>query len=87
MTENKINNALNELRSEIDNLHIDNQDAKVRLNQLLKNIEQSVENGPSDGHHDVLEEMRHAVSHFEVAHPRITGIINDLMMTLSNMGI
>jgi uncharacterized coiled-coil DUF342 family protein len=87
MTEKQINNALNELRSEIDKLHLDNHDAKNRLNQLLQNIEHSLGNDQGEGHHDLIVEMRQAISHFEVEHPRITGIINDIMMTLSNLGI
>jgi hypothetical protein len=31
--------------------------------------------------------MKEAISQFEVEHPRITGILNDLMVALSNLGI
>jgi len=88
MTEQKINDALGELRKEIDGLEIGNQAAKERLASLVENIEQRLESsGESDDDHDLVDEMKDAITHFEVEHPRITGIINDIMMALSNLGI
>ncbi|HUL10744.1 MAG TPA: DUF4404 family protein [Methylococcaceae bacterium] len=88
MTEQRINDALAELRKEIERLEIGNQAAKERLANLVENIEQRIESsGTSEEDHDLVEEMKDAITHFEVEHPRITGIINDIMMTLSNVGI
>ncbi len=88
MTEQRINDALGELRKEIEQLEIGNQAAKERLASLVENIEQRLESsGESEEHHALVEEMRDAITHFEVEHPRITGIINDIMMALSNLGI
>lgn len=88
MTEQKINDALAQLRKEIERLEIGNRAAKERLTSLVESIEERVE--ASDGgeeHQDLVDEMKDAITHFEVEHPRITGIINDLMMTLSSAGI
>lgn len=88
MTEKEINAALGDLRKEIEQLEVDDQATKARLSTLVENIEQRLESSESDEeHHDLVEEMKDAVTQFEVEHPRITGIINDLMMTLSNAGI
>jgi predicted transcriptional regulator len=88
MTEQKLNDALGELRKEIERLEIDNRATKERLATLVENIEQRIESsGGGEEHHDLVEEMKDAITHFEVEHPRITGIINDIMMTLSNAGI
>jgi len=88
MTEQKLNDALGELRKEIERLEIDNQAAKDRLASLVENIEQRIESsGGGAEHHALVEEMKDAITHFEVEHPRITGIINDIMMTLSSAGI
>lgn len=88
MTEQKINDALAELRKEIERLEIGNRAAKERLTSLVESIEERVEaSGGGEEHHDLVEEMKDAITHFEVEHPRITGIINDIMMTLSSAGI
>jgi len=88
MTEENINDALQQLRNEIDKLHLDDRDVKDRLNQLVESIEGSLVGGePLEPDHDLVEELKDVISQFEVEHPRITGIVNELMMTLSNMGI
>ena len=35
----------------------------------------------------LLKDFKEAVATFEVEHPTATGIINELMLTLSNLGI
>lgn len=88
MTEQKINDALAQLRKEIERLEIGNRAAKERLTSLVESIEERVEaSGGGEEHQDLVDEMKDAITHFEVEHPRITGIINDLMMTLSSAGI
>jgi hypothetical protein len=88
MTEQQLNEALGELRKEIEQLEIGDQAAKERLASLLENIEQNLDfSGDIEAHQDMIEEMREALTHFEVEHPRITGILGEIMMALSNMGI
>lgn len=87
MTEQNINDALQQLRNEIDKLHLDDRDVKDRLNQLVESIEGSMGGVPLEPDHDLVEELKDVISQFEVEHPRITGIVNELMMTLSNLGI
>ena len=89
MTEHQINAALDELRKEIEQLPTDDPSVKERLTDLVGNIELSL-SAPIDDKElqdDLIEEMREAVTHFEVEHPRITGILGEILMTLSNMGI
>jgi hypothetical protein len=88
MTEQNINDSLQQLRDEIDKLHLDDRDVKDRLNQLVESIEGSLGGGELlEPDHDLVEELKDVISQFEVEHPRITGIVNELMMTLSNLGI
>lgn len=87
MTEQNINDALQQLRNEIDKLHLDDRGVKDRLNQLVESIEGSLGGEPLESDHDLVEELKDVISQFEVEHPRITGIVNELMMTLSNLGI
>ncbi len=86
MTEQKINDALDELRKQGED--IDNPESKERLTSLVDNIEQNVDySGVSEEHQDLIEDVKDALTHFEVEHPHITGILNEIIMTLSNSGI
>lgn len=86
MSEQKINEALGALREEGDRL--DNLDAKERLSNLVGNIEQKVDyTGVSEEHQYLVEDVKEAITHFEIEHPSISGILNEVIMTLSNMGI
>ncbi len=88
MTDQKINDALGELRKEIEQLEIGNPQAKERLTSLMKNIEQNLDfSSTGEERQDIVEEVKDAITHFEVEHPHITGILHELMMALSNMGI
>jgi len=86
MTEQKINEALEELRKQGE--EIDNPESKERLTSLVENIEQNVDySGTSEEHQDLIEDVKDAITHFEVEHPHITGILNEITMALSNSGI
>lgn len=86
MTEQKINTALEELRKESGQLG--DEESKEILDALADSIEQNVDySGVSDEHQDLVEDVKDAITHFEVEHPQITGILNDIMMSLSNCGI
>ncbi|MCX7113006.1 MAG: DUF4404 family protein [Candidatus Methylumidiphilus sp.] len=86
MSEQKINDALGALREEGERL--DSPEARERLTNLVENIEQNVDyTGVSEGHQDLVEDVKEAIVHFEVEHPSVTGILNEVIMTLSNMGI
>jgi len=86
MSEQKINDALDALREEGDRL--DSSEAKERLTNLVDNIEQNVDyTGLSVDHQDLVEDVKDAITHFEVEHPSITGLLNEVMMTLGNIGI
>ena len=88
MTEQQINDALEELRREIEKLDIGDQETKERLADLVESIEQRMTPGVVDEDQpDLIVEMNEAVTQFEVEHPRITGILNDIMMALSSSGI
>lgn len=90
MTEQQINNALEELRREIERLDLSDTETKERLTGLVESIEQRMAAAPGvveEDQPDLLNEMNDAVTQFEVEHPRITGILNDIMMALSSSGI
>ncbi len=86
MSEEKITEALGELRKEGEQL--DSPEARERLTSLVDNIEQNIDlTGFGEEHQDVIEDIQDAITHFEVEHPHITGILHEIMMALNNMGI
>ena len=54
---------------------------------MIDESESSIDSSKEDEHHGLMQNLRDAVSHFETEHPRATAILNDIMVTLSNMGI
>ena len=88
MTEIKLKHELDKLRKEIDALATDNIDARKKLDLLISDIEKKLAEPADETHHNTLvENLKEAIAQFETEHPRATAILNDIMVTLSNMGI
>ncbi len=88
MPENKLQNDIDKLRVEIKNLHADEKSSKEKLENLLQEIESELETETQNNRKsELLAGLKESVEHFEAEHPRATAIINDIMVTLSNMGI
>jgi hypothetical protein len=87
MAEIEISEAIFNLRQEIEQLGDSNPELKARLEGLLNELEDKLEATEDENHLHLVEDMKEAVSQFEVEHPTITGVVNELMVALSNMGI
>ena len=88
MKDKKLLEELARLRAELDEAIRENSDARDKLNSLIKDIEQAVfQPDQSDADKDLLGDIKGAIEKFETEHPRATAILNDIMVTLSNMGI
>lgn len=87
MAEIEISEAIFNLRQEIEQLGDSNPELKGKLEGLLDELEDKLEATEDENHLHLVEDMKEAVSQFEVEHPTITGVLNELMVTLSNMGI
>jgi len=89
MTDPKhIEESLNRLRSEIDALHIHDDEARRRLATLIRDIEQTLadpKTAASDG--GVGERLKAAIVNFEASHPRLATLMNEVMEKLGNIGI
>ena len=80
--------SLEGLRAELATLGSEAEDAKARLTELVDEVERELEQlGETADHASMLDRMQHQVEAFEVEHPRITNILNDIMVTLANLGI
>lgn len=80
--------TLQALRIEIANLAEGEQESKKRLEKLVEDIETKIKSPEDMDHHsDLVLDVKDSVAYFEVSHPTVTGVLNDIMMALSNMGI
>lgn len=87
MSIEKISASLDLLRAEIANLKVEDAASRDRLDALVSELENQLVEPDRIGAAPVDESVKELIEHFEVEHPRITGILNDLMVTLSGMGI
>ncbi|MGX2040957.1 DUF4404 family protein [Methylocaldum sp. MU1018] len=87
MTEKEISEALFNLRTEIEHLKTSDPEVRARLETLLSDLERQLEASEDEYRLHLVDDMKEAISQFEVEHPRVTGILNDLMVALSNLGI
>ena len=88
INETQLTQALEKLRREIGALDTADEESRHKLEQLVQDLEQKLEN-PEDTelHEDLSDRLRDSMLEFEVSYPRLTSIMNDIMMKLSNMGI
>ena len=88
INETQLTQALEKLRREIGALDTADEASRHKLEQLVEDLEQKLEN-PEDSelHEDLADRLRDSMLELEVSHPRLTSIMNDIMMKLSNMGI
>ncbi|MGR9107176.1 MAG: DUF4404 family protein [Gammaproteobacteria bacterium] len=84
----QLEETLAALRREVSKLSDLDPESTQKLESLIENLEIKLES-PDDieHHHSLTEGLSDSLTHFEVSHPRLTGILNDVMMALSNMGI
>jgi hypothetical protein len=79
---------LSALRSEIRDLSIGDEDARRRLDSLVLDIETRISR-PGGGVADetLSGRLKAAILSFEASHPRMAGVMNDVLDKLSAMGI
>jgi hypothetical protein len=79
---------LDQLNSTIGDLHASDDD-KSKLTGLIAEIELQL-NEPklvSGDPQTLVDQVENMVTTFEQDHPRVAGILNNIMVTLSNMGV
>lgn len=85
MQEN-LNEKIISLKKELDQISIENSDAKDHINALIEEIE-NLKNQSSEDNTFIINKLKQSIEDFETEHPRATAILNDIMVTLSNIGI
>jgi hypothetical protein len=85
MDEKYLRDHLDLLSQEVENLPLGDS-ARDRLNRLIADLKPHEEAG-SKPPSDVIENIDNMVVHFETEHPTVTGVLNNILITLSNMGV
>ncbi len=82
-----VQESIKELKSEIADLQGEDLEAKNKLSSIVEELESELESRELDSFDDFIEPLSESISNFETSHPRITEIINNMMSTLSGIGI
>lgn len=88
MERQQLREYLDQLNSTIGDLHASDDD-KSKLTGLIAEIELQL-NEPklvSGDPQTLADQVENMVTTFEQDHPRVAGILNNIMLTLSNMGV
>lgn len=73
------------LRAELGQL---DGDVEARLRSVIAELEGQIEAlGSAQESASMVDNLKRHIEQFEVEHPKVTNILNDVMVTLSNMGI
>ncbi len=84
MSREHLQDLLQRLRGELAQL--ESSDSRPRLETLVTDLERELAADEGEGT-GLTQELKRRVETFEVEHPRVTAILNDVMVTLSNLGI
>lgn len=87
MPEQQLRNNVEKLRLEIAKIADRDTHTKAKLDALINDIEASIDPEQDSEDSKLVQNIKDALTHFETEHPRATAILNDIMITLSNMGI
>ncbi len=88
MTTSELHEPLEQLRTEIKKLGDDDEAIKRRMKRLVGDLERQLDDSDDfDDEPQLLDGLRRNIERFEVEHPRLTGVLHELMRELSNMGI
>ena len=83
MSNETIKNLVEELKQEIQQSHSAEPELKNKITKLIATIEDSSE----EADEGLIESVEEQVSEFEASHPKLTIILNRIMVALSNIGI
>ncbi len=88
MSRDELHQPLERLRAEIKKLGDEDQAIKRRMKRLVADLESKLEGSEESAEEpQLIDSLRRNIERFEVEHPRLTGVLNQIMVELSNMGI
>lgn len=87
--ESRLTEALETLRAEIDGLDDNDSESREKLERLFIDLEERLKQPQDTGSNDndITDQLKESMLHFETSHPALTGILNDIMIKLSSIGV
>ncbi len=88
MNTEDLHKTLERLRSELRALGPEAGAVKDRVNNLINDLEQQLQDLDDPGHRATMRDRLAAlIEQFESKHPAITGMLDQIMTTLASMGV
>ncbi len=85
MANEDLQQALSELKEEIE--QVVNPATRENLESLVEDVEVHLDDTPETREQSILGSLTSLIEQAEVEHPKVTSILNQMMVSLSNMGI
>ncbi len=86
MDEQELYQQLESLKKELDSSNGLGPDTREKMLGLIDRMEEQMHT-PGDDEDSFTEQFESLVTEFEASHPTLTGIVNNLLVTLGNMGV
>jgi hypothetical protein len=90
MSKHLYHQSLQKLHAELKNTQTDHAPAQKAIGDLSRNVLSILDHPgevPFIRHHNLLNDLKNSVGLFEARHPALTAAANNVINSLSNMGI
>ena len=87
MTNNKIQELLEQLHEEIHKTEALDEKGREMLEHLTSDIKVLLSGGIVKPEESLVERLQDSIDHFEIEHPNLTMALSEMMKILSNAGI
>lgn len=88
MPRKELNSLIARLKQEVTLLQDDQQGSRDQIQALIGDLETHLASGKTqDWPAEITARLHDEIEQFETDHPQVTGILNNIMVTLGNMGI
>ncbi len=88
MSKENLRKSIKKLRAEVDRIDVQEKDVKNQMEALLGELEEEA-NKPEDSERSqkLADKLKGMIAEYEVKHPSIATALEEILWTLSNMGI
>ena len=87
MSAEDLTKLIDGLRKEVAALPSEDVAARQRLNAIIEELDKKLAEPGTEDHHGLISNLQESIKELEVRHPETTSMLNNIMMTLANMGI
>lgn len=87
MSTQDLRELVDSLKKEIDALPSDDVAARDKLNGIIAELNKKLDEPGSEDHQGLVSNLQDSIKELEARHPDTTTLLNNIMMSLANMGI